>query len=569
MAVLEVLNGELQGQRIEIADARATIGRYPFCNIVLNNKNVSREHAQIVRKDSLYYIEDLNSLNGTSLNGHRITQKTLLNDQDVIGIYDVKIAVVLDESGVLQLSTDELAQIDSALMEGNPAVKEEVAAKLQAEPEPDAVLSINELPDIIENAEEKLRAIVEIIRSLGSSLEIDDVLPSMLEELFNIFPNSERGYILFEEGEEKALKVRATHIKSEGTMINRSLGPVSRKMGERVMSRGEAVLSTDDLEDSLELSESVLDFPIRSMMCAPLMGPMHEPLGVIYLDTKNAEHRFSSKDLEMLASVAVVAGQSVEYARKHEQTMLLDRRQRDLDMAKQVQLRFLPNQEPQIKGYSFSSYYHSAEDIGGDYYGYIPLVGNRLAISIADVAGKGVSAALLMAQLCSEMRFCLATSETPAEATEHLNLILAQPERGELFVTALQTVLDSKNHTFTLVNAGHMLPVIKRAATGTIEEPGMSISSLPLGVQHFTKFSQMELDLDPGDTVVMFTDGITEAMNPAEEPYSTGRLRKVIEEGPFDPQELLNHILKDLKAYTKGRSQSDDICLVVFGRNPE
>ena len=141
-------------------------------------------------------------------------------------------------------------------------------------------------------------------------------------------------------------------------MSSTTLGPISHTVAGRVMSKGEAVLLADGVDaEELDLGDSVLDFPIRSMMCAPLIGPMQKPLGIIYVDTNDPNERFHEDDLEVLLSVAATAGQAVEYAAAHEARMRLVRRERELAMAKQVQLHFLPQRRPQVPGYRFFDYY--------------------------------------------------------------------------------------------------------------------------------------------------------------------------------------------------------------------
>jgi signal transduction histidine kinase len=315
MATLEIVNGPNGRKLYELSRDSITIGRYPFCDIVLRLNSISRQHAQVIRAADGYYVEDLNSLNGTFVNGERIASRTRLRDKDQIHVYETLVKFHEGEP-----DDDEEDSPSQPTTASPPAAK--------SPNEPRATNIVNTLdashPSLDVAAQEKLRAIVEINRILGSSLDVDEVLPKILDGLFDILPQSDRGYILFADEPSGELALRAIRDRGENTAVSSTLGPISYAMAARVMDRGEAVLSADAFnDDELEISESVLDFPIRSMMCAPLMGPKRKPLGIIYVDTSDPERRFDEEDLEVLLSVATTAGQAVEYAREHEASLKL------------------------------------------------------------------------------------------------------------------------------------------------------------------------------------------------------------------------------------------------------
>jgi phosphoserine phosphatase RsbU/P len=229
--------------------------------------------------------------------------------------------------------------------------------------------------------------------------------------------------------------------------------------------------------------DSVLDFPIRSVMCAPLLGRLQEPLGIIYVDTNDPYERFNADDLEVLLSVTATAGQALEYAAAHQAKLHLDRRERELATAREVQLHFLPQTPPQIPGYRFFGHYASAEEVGGDYYGYQPLSDGRTAISLGDVSGKGISAALIMARLCSEVRYRLATAASLRDAFHQLNDEFAKPENDTWFVTFVLCALDNRAHLLSLFNAGHMSPICRRAVEREGRGVGRGEHRASFGVQ--------------------------------------------------------------------------------------
>jgi serine phosphatase RsbU (regulator of sigma subunit) len=235
-----------------------------------------------------------------------------------------------------------------------------------------------------------------------------------------------------------------------------------------------------------------------------------------------------------------------------------------LGTAKQVQLQFLPQRRPQIPGYGFYDYYQPADEVGGDYFGYILLDDGRLALTIGDVAGKGVSAALLMAHFCAEVRYCLATSATPAEAVAQLNQDLSSEMLNYHFVTFALCVLDPARHQLTIVNAGHLPPLRRRG--GKIEELGSSEGGLPLGCDPQRSYQQIEMKLERGDTIVMYTDGISEAMNAGGDVFGSKRMREAIIRAPQGVDNIGQTLLDDVRRFVRGRLPSDDICLVCFAR---
>ena len=218
----------------------------------------------------------------------------------------------------------------------------------------------------------------------------------------------------------------------------------------------------------------------------------------------------------MLASATTQAAHAVELARLHQE-------RRDLEAATQIQKSFLPAARPRVPQLHFFDYYSSARQIGGDYYDYIPLPGDRLAVALGDVSGKGVAAALLMARLSAAARFSLASETDAATAMRRLNAALTQTGADDRFVTFTAAILDLRTYGVTLVNAGHMPPLRRRAGRPDVEEVGDAIVGLPLGVMD-KPYEQMSFPLEPGDVLVFYTDGVTEARNPGNDQYGLERL---------------------------------------------
>ena len=230
-------------------------------------------------------------------------------------------------------------------------------------------------------------------------------------------------------------------------------------------------------------------------------------------------------------------------------------------------MHFLPHARPLVPGYRFFDYYEAAEDVGGDYFGYIPLADGRLAIALGDVSGKGVSAALLMARLCSEVRYCLAVSSTPVEAIERLNRELAGATLNDRFVTFLLCVLDPREQSLEIVNAGHLPPLRRRA--GTVTKLGLAEAGPPLGYDASQRYAAFSTPLEEVDTIILYTDGISEARSPADTIYGTQRVCRILADGPSEVEAVAGKILESVDRFVAGRPQADDICLLAFGREKQ
>ncbi|REK06060.1 MAG: FHA domain-containing protein [Planctomycetota bacterium] len=555
MAILQMLNHSGPGEQLPLDGAQAVLGRHPKCDIVLDAASVSREHAKIICEENRFYVEDLHSTNGTFVNGHLITGRQLLQNGDKLKICDLSFTFFNDEPSDRPRLTDtsSLALLDDD-GDGNPASS--IMSKVD-------VSSSNAGPRLTVNPEVKLRAMIEIAQNLGKAVSLDEVLAKLLDSLFKIFLQADRGFVILRSAQDGMLVPKAIkHRRDDGDDQIR----VSRTIVNQVMQSQEAILSADAASDSrFDTSQSIADLKIRSMMCAPLVDSEGRSLGVIQIDAKDSRHRFQKEDLDVLASIASQAAIAVDNAQLHETSLKQQAIQRDLELAHKVQRGLLPEAPPSMTGYHFFDFYEPANQVGGDYYDYIELPNNRLAIVLGDVSGKGVPAALLMAKLSGEVRYWLASEPSPAAAMSRINGSFSRSGWQDRFVTFIVAVLDSASHGLTIVNAGHMAPLL-RHSKGKVEEIGDEQAGLPLGVDADYQYEQYEHSLAAGDFVALFTDGISEAMDSNGDLYGLERLRELLAQPSASVDELGQQILDDVQRFVGGRPQSDDMCLACFGR---
>ncbi len=554
MAVLEVVKGLTPGRKFLVEGQHAVLGRHPDCDVVLDVAAVSRHHAKIIHETGRYFLEDLGSRNGTFINGQMIHGRAALQEGDQVGICDLAFHFHLDQDeptgSIMPLLVDDSP--DEKIRSSTVMSKLDVSSSWRADL-------------LVARPEVKLKAMVEISKNLGRAVVLEDVLVKLLDSLFKIFIQADRGFIVLRSPGDGALVPKAVKYRREddsrGVRISRTI------INEAIAGK-EAILSADAASDArFQMAESITDFKIRSMMCAPLVDSEERALGVIQIDTLDRRTRFGEDDLELLGSIAVQAAGAVEKAQLHEEMVRQRIIERDLELARAEQRRCIPSQPPQIPGYHFFDYYEAAYQVGGDYFDYVPMSDGRMAVVVADVAGKGIAAALLMAQLSVIVQYQLASQPDPALAVREINRAFARHGWEDRFVTFAVAVVDPGSQSLTVVNAGHMPPLL-RSRTGQVEPIGADAAGLPLGVVGDYPYQSTTHNLEPGGFLTLFTDGISEAMDPDGQLYGLQRLENAFRAPAPGADQLGRHILDDVRSFVSGYPQSDDMCLTCLGRSP-
>ena len=224
---------------------------------------------------------------------------------------------------------------------------------------------------------------------------------------------------------------------------------------------------------------------------------------------------------------------------------------------------------PEVAGYEFFAHYEAALEVSGDSYDFIPLPDGRLGVTLGDVAGKGIAAAILMALFSAEVRGCLLANPDVAEAVSRLNAGMHQRGLTDRFVTLAVAVVNPASHKVTLVNAGHPSPLLLRRTTGKLEEATpKEVAGVPISVLDGFEYTSCETDLEPGDALFMFSDGVLDALSARDASFGPGGIQAALTGGTFTPRGLGNRLVQAVKQHAAGRNQFDDITLVAFGRLP-
>jgi sigma-B regulation protein RsbU (phosphoserine phosphatase) len=540
---LQIVNGPLTGRLFKLDRELTVIGRNPDCDLVLAPKSVSRKHASILRKMGGFELKDIGSTRGTFVNGQKLSGPLLLEDGHTLQIGELLLTF---NSHVVQIQDgeDEQSTVFAAI----------------------DVLHQSDRQFPLIKPEAKFRALRLISQELGGTLVLTEVLDRIFNSLFEIFPRAERGFVLLKDPASDALLPE---------VIRSRTGPagelkISKSVLNRVLNGGQAILCRD-LAEEFPDSASVSDSKIRSLMCVPLFDQEHNATGIMQIDTRDGRGRFEQDDLDLLAAVASQISVAVQNAQLHKVLVKQREMEQELLFARQVMQSLLPERPASVPGYDFWAYYEPARHVGGDYYGFIPIpasdekqgaAAQRWAIAVGDVVGKGMPAALLTAKLAGEVRMLLRGTSDPAFVVEQLNHQFDGGGMLDMYITFLLVVLDVENHRLSVVNAGHPCPLVRRR-NGQLEEFGRGFSGLPLAIMPNYRYQTTSTQLERGETVVLYTDGVTDAMNPAGDRWGDALFREsLLAAEPVAGEE----VVKAIQRHVADRPQFDDITLVCLSR---
>lgn len=409
----------------------------------------------------------------------------------------------------------------------------------------------------------RLRTLIEVNEVISSSLEIDTILENVMSISKKVMNADASSLMRIDEKTNELI-----YQVAQGSVGEKLKKVVRLKMGQGIAGTVAAEGTPLLLEDAythpkfFRGNDEATGYRTKSMITVPLkVGD--RVTGVAQVINRLDGKPFDQDDLELFLSLSSMAAIALENAKMHMQILDKQRLVKDMEFARTVQESFLPQNAPDVQSYRFSAHYTPALEVGGDFYDFIYLDQNRTGIVIGDVSGKGVPAALYMAKLGSDMRTLAFTERIPAEALMKLNDLLAGRSRRGMFATLLYIELDATTGNMTLSNAGHLPPIIKKADGSLVKLE--TAGGAPLGMLPGMKLFQEEAKLEPGDTVVLYTDGIIEAMNSREELYGYERFEELLKKSGSGPGVLKDAIIGDVNRFTGLSPQHDDMTLVCFG----
>ena len=519
------------GRRIvPIAKSPFEIGRRETNDLRLAGSEVSRDHAEITIEGNRFALHDRNSRYGTYVNGEQINERVLVHGDKV------------------RLGRTGGAEMVFLLADTQPPVDRATTT------------AIGDLRQIA--------ALLEGLRALGSGRVLDDVLSLVLDSAIEV-SGAERGFIMLAL-ESVDLEFKMARGRGHVTLSGSSFA-TSRKIPEEVFRTGEPRIVADLLDGDLaNVHMGTVALGIRNVLCVPLRLVRYvdkaenvgeeRRIGVLYLDSKEKGSLLSGSTRAALETLATEAAVAIENARLYRETMEKARMEQEMRIAAEIQQALLPKAARAGTYFSAAAASLPCRSIGGDFYDYVEMGNGSLGFALGDVAGKGPPAALLSAMMQGIFAAQAATSDEPSQTITRVNLALYRRGIESRFVTLMYGVLDPDGR-MVYCNAGHNPPlIIGPAGVRRLERGGPIV-----GLFEGATYEQETLSIAPGEWLIVFSDGISEAMSATGDEYGEPRIIDCIQKNKsLEPSRLLEALFSDVREFARGAAQSDDITAMVL-----
>jgi phosphoserine phosphatase RsbU/P len=532
-----------------VQDDSLVVGRAADAGLSLADPFLSRRHSRLFRKGAGLFVEDLGSRNGTLLNGNPVLAPTQVRPGDVIRVSNSTIRI---SSGEPQAPR---SVIPEESLDGTIFRRAVEMLDRQSAPAPTSLRSEADL----RRYAERLKLLNEVHQALGRSLELAQLLELILDRVFDHL-RPDRGAILLRE-KDGELRPAARRSAAGGPEEL----PVSRSLIREVTEKGLAALVLDVRTDErFAAAQSMLLSGIRSLVAAPLLDP-DGTLGLIVLESRLQARQFTEEDLELLVSLASVAALHLRNFALSLEAAERRRLDEELALARRIQMALLPSSVPETPGWALHGGNIPSRGVSGDYYEVVERAdGREIVLMIADVSGKGMAASLLTVSLQALSTGPIEDGLPPEEICARLSRLLYRRTPPEKYATAFLGVLEPSTGLLRYTNAGHNPPLVVRAA-GRVEE--LAPTGVPLGLLPGARYGAGEATLSPGDTLVLYTDGLVEASDPDGEEYGLARLREVcLRHRGLPCRSLAEALEEDLEAFVKGTPFADDRTIVLARR---
>ncbi len=530
-------------REVEISRTPFTIGRQGDNDLVLLDNRISRRHAHILQNENGYAIEDAGSRHGTFVNGERISSALLTSgDQINLGVADAYQLFFVTEHAVIPKLLAEFRK-----------ASESPAPQLH-----------------------HLGMLLQMAQMLHRAPGLEEVLSALADAALQLC-DAERG-LLFLRDDSGELRLRLARGRG-GVFLPSAVSDYSEAVVERVAQTGREEVALEDVMTGRSAGETgIIQTGVRGVVAIPLQKlPVMEAtgetiqmaapelLGVLYLDSRARPTALTGLDRQVLETLAVEGATVIENARLFRMTREQERLRHDLAVARNIQQGLLPHQLPEGHYFEVQAVTMSSQMVGGDYYDVVRLPADRFGFTVADVSGKGLAAAILAANLQGAFAAVAAGAPDLGELFGRVNNFLCERTPTEMFATIFYGVLDP-NGDFSFVNAGHTPPLVLHA-DGTVSR--LDPSNFPLGLFSGAKFDVASVTLQPGEQVVIYSDGVTEAHDATGELFGEAGLKAVLEQCVgLQAQGISKKVVTAIQGFAGGAPQADDLTLMVLGFNP-
>jgi len=519
MFLLQVTPAEGEPFDHEISGKTLFVGRSTHCDVTIADRFLSRRHARLFDSGEGWRIEDLGSRNGTFINGRQVEQPAPIQAGDVIAL-------------------------SASLIK--------VQAMLEVDAPSDAVTDVP-------STDRLLRLLNNVHQAMARSISLDDLLELILDHIFaQLQPERAEVFMRCDDGSYTCVANRSGPRSNLQSLYSESL---FSEVGDKAM----AALVTDARSDHrFAQAESLVTTGVRSLLAAPLYAP-DRSLGIIVLGSNAAVRQYSEEDLELLVTLASVAALRIHNLALTQEAVERHRLERDLTLARRLQVALIPERLPDVAGYRLYGATRPSRGVSGDYYQLVERAGGEeYVLALADVSGKGMSAAMVTGYLEAVASVPIEDGLPPHEIFNRISPKLLQRTPPNRFATMFLGVLDPSNGSFKFANAGHAPACLVRAS-GAVE--WLNSTGMPLGLVAGAEYDLGEALLETGDTLLVYSDGYTEAENPSGEEFGQDRLAEVcVENQTLEPAELAEAVDKALESYAAGQPFADDRTIVVVRR---
>jgi len=537
---------------------RVAIGRAATNDVVLADQFSSGCHAVVAPTERGYALVDQGSKNGTFVNGRRVTGEIDLarGDEILIGstrVYfdrDFQTNIEMVEGTTFSHSSNTIIQVKDILR------KPPASGGFKT---PGGGLDLDRL--------QKDQRMTEVLGAVSQALiyhmPLDKLLNHIMDVLLQHLP-MDRGVLMLKDESSQALEPKVVRVQSGG-LRSRNIA-ISQTIVGTALERNSAILISDiQSDEQLRAQASVVQAQIHSAMCVPLWNNQ-DIIGLIYCDRASLLEQFTEDDLRLLTLLANLAAVKIENARLYEESLKMIQIERELALAVQIQKNFLPREDPSFDPFDISGGTRACYHVGGDYYDYVPIGHDRLGVVIADVAGVGVSAALLMASLRGALHEKFPVTVDLSDLVAKLNDFVYTSSDSHCFISFFLGVIDRSKDELAYVNAGHNPPILvgRKGRSSVLESTGLCLGMFPAQA-----YEEKAVPLEPGDILCLYTDGIVESRKGKGEEFGDERLvERIKASGALAAREIMDNIYEDVFSFTGCAEAGDDMTLVVVKRKP-
>ena len=547
-----------KARKVELQAKDLTLGRSATTELCYaDDAGLSRQHLVFELAGGRWQIRDLNSKNGTVVNGDRLgteAHRLSVGDRISAGHLVIEFTLPQEAPGSGQSSTAQLSARTVVFVDRGAepiSASTTVQASLEGLIGPDKV---DPTKTTALGGSPQMRALIRAGRELASHRSLEEVFEVIMDLSMEAVAAGRGVLMTMFEGQ---LEVRA--VRGEGFQI-------SSAVRDRVLKERKSLLIRDtSLEDAFRERRSIVQQQIKSMIAVPLQTN-DEVIGLIYLDSPNLIRQFTSDDLNLLTVMANVAAIRIEHARLAEIEQTEKLYAKELAQAAQIQTGLLPSQSPELNGYSLGGFNAACRTVGGDYFDYIEFPEGMIGTIVADVSGKGLAAALMMTSLQARCQILFSSASNLARDVARLNTVVTKNCPAGKFITFFIGVLEPVSGRYAYCNAGHNPPLIVRASGATDKLEGGG--GVVLGILPVFPYEQDEITLERGDVAVLYSDGVTEnfAVDRDEE-FGEDRLADVIRAHATEPVDtIIAHVRDAVNAFTGNAPAADDFTLMLVRR---